>query len=387
MSQNLEKILTRGVEAIYPSKESFEKAARARQLTIYNGIDPTAASLHLGHLVILRKLAQFQNLEHKIILLIGDFTATIGDPSGKLEARKQLTKGQVLENAKDYKNQAGKILSFGGSNAAEIRFNSAWLSKLNLGQILQLASNFTTPQLLERDMFQKRLAAGNPIFLHELMYPLLQGYDSVAMKVDAEIGGSDQIFNMLVGRDLVKRYLGKEKFVLATKLLVVGEVKMGKTESVFVPLTLPNNEMFGKIMAIPDSAMPSFFELLTDVGTEDWGRLKPLEAKKLLAKEILLQLFKKDEVLKAQKEFERVFQEKELPKQAQIFRPKGKSYGILDLLTDAKLVNSKSEAKRMVNQGAVEVNQKVVRDIKAEIEAKIGTIIKVGKYKFIQIGK
>jgi len=234
-------------------------------------------------------------------------------------------------------------------------------------------------------MFQKRIKADKPIFLPELIYPLLQGYDSVAIKTDVEIGGSDQIFNMLVGRELSKIYLKKEKFVLATKLLAVGEIKMGKTETVFIPLNLPAGEIFGKIMAIPDAAMPSFFELLTDLGSNQVEKLKPLEAKKRLAGEILKQLFPQNQVLAAQKEFERVFQKGKLPKDAQIFNPKEKTYGILDLLTESKLISSRSEAKRLIQQGAIEVNQVKVKDSEAEIEAKDGTIIRVGKHRFVKL--
>lgn len=386
MSQNLEEILTRGVEAIYPSKEAFSKALTSdKKLTIYHGIDPTAPSLHLGHLVALRKLRAFQNLGHKIILLIGDFTALIGDPTGKLQARKALTREEILKNAKDYKNQAAKLLNFAGENPAKIEFNSSWHSKMNFEDVIKLMFNFTVQQVFERDMFQKRIRSGKPILLPELIYPALQGYDSVAMKVDAEIGGSDQTFNMLVGRELVKKYFKKEKLVITTKLLTVGDVKMGKTESLFIPLSLPANEMFGKIMARPDSALMSFFELLTDSDLMQVEKMHPMKAKKQLAQEILIQLFGKEEALSAKAEFERVFQKRESPTQVQEFRPKAKTYELLDLIKEAKLISSSAEGKRLITSGATTVDNLKFTNPKAEIELKNGTVIKVGKYRFIKI--
>lgn len=385
MSLKLKEVLGRGVEAIFPSSQAFEKALKSgKKLTIYNGIDPTAPSLHLGHFVVLRKLRQFQDLGHKIILLFGDFTAMIGDPSGKLQARKPLTRSEILKNSKDYKDQAGKILNFSGKNPAKIKFNNTWLSKLTFEEILKLASNFTAQQLLERDMFQKRIEAQKPIFLTELIYPLLQGYDSVAMEVDCEIGGSDQTFNMLVGRELVKRYLNKEKFVLTTKLLTIGQAKMGKTETLFIPLSLSSNEMFGKIMALPDSAMPSFFELLTDIEPGNFEKLSPLEAKKLLAREILTQLFSKTQVREAQKEFESVFQRRSTPASMPVFKANGKTYSVTELLFNSGSVSSRSQAKRLIEQGAIEIDGKVVKSSQEQVGDR-EVIIKIGKRKFLKI--
>jgi len=385
MSQKLGEILTRGVEAIFPSSQAFEKVLKSgKKLTIYNGIDPTAPSLHLGHLVVLRKLRQFQNLGHKIILLFGDFTAMIGDPSGKLQNRKPLKRDEILENVKDYKNQAGKILNFSAENPAEIKFNSAWLSKLTFEEIIKLASNFTTQQLLERDMFQKRIEAKKPIYVPELIYPLLQGYDSVAMKVDGEMGGTDQTFNMLVGRELVKKYLGKEKFVLTTKLLTVGKTKMGKTETLFIPLSLPPNEMFGKIMALPDAAMPSFFELLTDTNPSDFEKSPHLEAKKMLAGAILKQLFSKTQVLAAQKEFESIFQKRGTPSAMPVFKTNGKTYSIIAALIISGSVSSKSQAKRLIEQRAIEINKKTVTTPQEHVGDR-EAVIKIGKRRFLKI--
>jgi tyrosyl-tRNA synthetase len=216
----IEELLTRGVEKIYPTKEALEKVLKSdKKIKLYQGFDPTGSHLHLGHMVGFRKLRQFQNLGHEVIFLIGDFTGMIGDPSGKSDSRKPLTREEVLENAKSYKEQAGKILNFEGNNPVKLMFNSEWLSKLNYAEILQMASLVTYAQIIERDMFQKRIQEGKDLYLSEFLYPLMQGYDSIAMDVDLEVGGSDQIFNMLAGRDLMKKVKNKEKFVLATQLL------------------------------------------------------------------------------------------------------------------------------------------------------------------------
>ena len=216
----MEELLTRGVSNIYPSEEFLKKRLEnGEKLTVYLGIDPTTPTLHIGHLIPLKKLAQFQALGHRIILLIGDFTATIGDPTDKTSVRTPLTREKVLENARLYKKQAARIIKFGGDNPASLKYNSRWLAKLSFAEALSLASKMTFAQIVKRDMFQKRIEENKDLFLHEFLYPLMQGYDSVVMDVDGEIGGNDQTFNMLVGRDLLKKINGKEKFVLSTKLL------------------------------------------------------------------------------------------------------------------------------------------------------------------------
>lgn len=386
MKTNLiDEVITSGVAHIFPSREDFKKVLQSgKKLTVYNGIDPTAPSLHLGHLVVLRKLKEFQRLGHQVILLVGDFTAMIGDPSGKAAARKPMTKSEVLKNAKNYKSQAGKILNFSGKNPAEMKFNSTWLEKLNLLRILNIASSFTAQQLLERDMFQKRIEKGLPIFLPEFIYPLLQGYDSVVMNVDVEIGGSDQVFNMLVGREMVKRHLGKEKFVLGTKLLTVGEVKMGKTESVFIPLSSSATEMFAKIMALSDEVLPSFFELLSDLDFLKLPKQKPMEVKKLLAKEILGQLFSKDEVEKAKVEFEEVFQKGMEPKEAPSLNLSSfqSPPTVSEALLKGNVVSSKSEVRRLVIQGAIEDEKGKI--ISPNEKVRVG-VYKIGKYRFLKV--
>ncbi|MCR4314043.1 MAG: tyrosine--tRNA ligase, partial [Candidatus Uhrbacteria bacterium] len=253
-SKKIEELLTRGVEKIFPSREFLEaRLKEGKQLSLYLGIDPTGPDLHIGHSIQLRKLRQFQDLGHKVILLIGDFTGMIGDPTDKSATRVRLTREQVLANAEKYKEQASKILDFGGKNPVELRYNSEWHAKLSLTEVLELAAHFTVPQMLARDMFKKRMQEGKDVYMHEFLYPLMQGYDSVAMDVDGEVGGNDQTFNMLAGRDLMKAMQGKEKFVIAGKLLAdpTGK-KMGKSEGNMITLGDSSDDMFGKIMSWTD---------------------------------------------------------------------------------------------------------------------------------------
>src|SRR3989344_5956540 len=261
----IEELLTRGVEKIYPSKGELEKVLKSgKKLKLYNGIDPTGAHLHLGHMVVLRKLRQFQNLGHETIILIGDFTARIGDPTDKSSTRYRLTKKQVEENSANYEKTIGKLLDLSRSNI-RLLHNAKWTNKLTPEDMLDLASNFTVSQLLERDMFQERIKTGKEVFLHEFLYPLFQAYDSVTMEVDLEIGGNDQTFNMLAGRALIKKLKSKEKYVLTTRLLTdQSGKKMGKTEGNLIALDEEPKEMFGKVMAWSDEMIALGLELLTD---------------------------------------------------------------------------------------------------------------------------
>ena len=393
-SKTIEKALTRNVENIYPSKKALEKVLKSgKKLRVYNGIDPTG-KLHLGHLVVLRKLRQFQDLGHETIVLIGDFTATIGDPTGKYTTRKMLTRRQVLAYAKNYKKQIGKILDFNKSN---IRFlhNEEWTNKLKPIDMLSLASKFTVARLLERDMFQKRIKAGKDIHVHEFLYPIFQAYDSLTMDVDLEIGGREQTFNMLAGRTLMKKMKNKEKFVLTTKLLVdpTGR-KMGKTEGNLISLEEEPKEMYGKIMAWPDSLIGLGFELLTDtsmVGVNEIlkqiknGKLNPRDAKTQLAKEIVTTCYNQKTADLAAKEFERVFKEKKLPSKIPTTNIKEKSLNILDLLTKIKFAPSKSEAKRLIFQKGVKIDDEIQEDWRKIIQIKEGMVIQVGKRKFLRI--
>ncbi|MDP3955237.1 MAG: tyrosine--tRNA ligase [bacterium] len=390
------EVLTRGVANIYPTKEALGEVLRSgRKIRLYNGIDPTGPQLHLGHMVVLRKLRQFQDLGHEVILLIGDFTARIGDPTDKQATRKQLTKEQVENNAANYKKMIGKILDLEKSN---IRFlhNEEWSNKLKPEDMLELASNFTVSQLLERDMFQKRLKEGREIYVHEFLYPVFQAYDSVTMDVDLEIGGNDQTFNMLAGRTLMKKMKNKEKFVLAMKMLTNSTgIKMGKTEGDLIALDENPKEMFGKIMAWPDSLILLGFELLTNVSLAEIQNMEeqlnnqninPMELKKKLAYNIVDQLYSAEPSKAAEEEFEKVFQRREIPSEdLQIFQTDSKEINIIDLLADSGVVSSRAEAKRLVEQGGVDIDGIPITNYQLPITPRDEMIIRVGKKKFLKI--
>ena len=391
-SNKIREVLGKGVERIYPSKEALEKILKSgKRIRLYCGYDPTAPSLHIGHAITIRKLAQFQRLGHEVIFLIGDFTGMIGDPTDKAAVRKRLTREQVQKNLKNYKKQASKILKFSGKNSAKVLFNSRWNDKLSFVELIDLASNFTVQQMLVRDMFQERLGKKRPIYLHEFLYPLTQAYDSIAMNVDLEVGGNDQTFNMLCGRDLMKVLKEKEKFVLTTKLLTDPRgQKMGKTEGNVVNLNEGPKEMFGKIMAWSDSLIFPGFELCTDLSLEQIDKIKkqknnPRDDKARLAKEIVSIHHSKPAAIKAEREFNRIFKEKKAPSRIKTCKINLKSLNILDLLIKTKLAPSKSEAKRLVEQRAVELDNKVIADWRAKIFIKTGSILQVGRRRFIKL--
>ena len=286
--KRIDKLLSRGVENIFVKEELKKKLLSGKRLKVYLGIDPTGPTLHMGHAIPLKKLKEFQDLGHEVILLMGDFTAMIGDPTDKMATRVQLTHKEVLNNLKKYKKQAAIFLKFTGSNKAQFKFNSKWLSKMNFGDVLELASKMTVEQMQKRDMFVRRNEEGKPVFIHEFMYPLMQGYDSVAMKVDVEVGGNDQTFNMLTGRHLSQQMIKKEKSVIAMKLLEDNSgKKMGKTEGNMITFLDSPTEMFGKVMSWTDSLIVKGFELCTNV--EDFkifNEQNPRDAKLKLAYEI-----------------------------------------------------------------------------------------------------
>ena len=377
----IDKVLTRGVESVLPNKEGLKKLMQKKQITLYQGFDPSMPSLHLGSLVGLMKLRQFQKLGHKVIFLVGDFTGMIGDPSGKSETRKTLTHEEVLENAKNYKKQAGLILDFEGNNPAELLYNSEWLSKLSFIDVAKLASHTTYAQVAERDMFQKRMSEGKDLYLSEFLYPLMQGYDSVHMNVDLEVGGSDQIFNMLMGRTLMKKISGKEKFVLSTKLLVDKEgSKIGKTTGNALFLDVAAEELYAGIMSFPDEAIYLGFELLTEVelqNLEEKIKTDPMGQKKVLSWEIVKNLWGEDTANTAQDHFEKTFQEGKLP-DIEI----SVSERVL-VEAVAGVVGSKSEAKRLLAQKAIEVNGKVVEDPNYTLSG--GEVLRIGKKQFVKI--
>lgn len=395
MIQNQEnEMLKRGIQAIYPSEDFMEsRLAKGDKLTIYLGIDPTGPTLHLGHVIPLKILSRFQKAGHKVIMLLGDFTAMIGDPTDKSSARIALTKKQVLNNLKNYKKQASKILSFSGKNKASVMFNSKWLGKMKFEDVLSLASTTTVQQMLERDMFEKRIDEGKPIFIHEFLYPLMQGYDSVAMNVDGEIGGNDQTFNMLVGRDLMKSIKGKEKFVITVKLLEDNSgKKMGKTEGNMIALSDTPSEMFGKVMSWNDSLIIPGFELCTDIPMQNIesiaadivrGALNPRDAKMHLAREIITTFYSAQQADAEQQNFINTFQKKEIPDDVTEFvcDPDSK---LVDILIKEKIVSSKGEFRRLVEEGAVSnisTDMKVV-DINETVQ---GGVYRIGKKRFCKM--
>ncbi|HSX18915.1 MAG TPA: tyrosine--tRNA ligase, partial [Candidatus Saccharimonadales bacterium] len=352
----VEELLTRGVSEILPTNDELKKLLKSgKKLRVYMGFDPTSPQLHIGHLVGLRKLKQWQELGHEVIFLIGDFTARIGDPSGKNETRPKLEKEVVEENAKEYKKQAGKILKFDGDNPVKIRFNSEWLDPMTAYNFVSLASETTFVQIIERDMFQKRIKTGKNLSLQEILYPLIQGYDSVAMDVDVEVGGHDQLFNMMMGRHLMRKLKGKDKFVMTLPLLTDKEGnKIGKTSGNAVALTDTPTMIFGDIMSIPDNVIYDSLLCMTDISIEKKESINkamiqgenPVQFKKLLAFEVVKQLHGEEAAKKAQEDFENTFSKGQIPQDVPTIKIKEASVELVDFLVDNNLAPSKSEAKR-----------------------------------------
>ena len=378
---DINTVLTRGVDQILPSKDELASLMKKRKITLYQGFDPSMPNLHLGNIVGLRKLAQFQKLGHNVIFLVGDFTGMIGDPTDKLAARKKLTRKEVLANTKAWKDQAGKVLDFEGDNKAVFKFNSEWLDKLTFKDLIDYCSYFTVQQMIERKMFQKRLETEKPIYLHEFLYPLAQAIDSLKMKVDLEIGGNDQMFNMLAGRSLVGSVDKREKYVLTTKLITdnTGE-KAGKTTGNTLFLNSTPEEFYGGVMSFSDEILFLSFELLTDIkldGLEEKIKTDPMEYKKTLAFDIVKQLWNESAAKKAQLTFKKTFQEKAPSYDKSIKANK-------DLLsTIEELVGSKSETKRLIAQGAVDVNDKKIDNPLSKVKS--DDKIKIGKRIFVKI--
>lgn len=384
--------LTRSVENVFPTKEKLSALLESgKRITVYTGIDPTGPSLHLGHLIWLKKLAELQKLGHRVIMLIGDFTAMIGDPTDKSAARKRQTREEVLSNCKNYQKQAETFLTFTGPNAAEIMYNSEWLGKMSFGDVVGLSAHFTVQQMLERDMFEKRVEEKKPIYLHEFLYPLMQGYDSVAMDVDLEIGGNDQMFNMLAGRTLLREMKQKEKSVLTLKLLEdASGKKMGKSEGNFIAFTDAPEDVYGKVMSWTDGMIVPGFELCTDVSDSDISDIRaamadgenPMTFKRRLAKEMVVVLHSAKDAAAAEAHFSKVHQAKEAPDEMQEFRLKGAS-SLVDALVASGVVASKSEAKRQIEQGGVKVDGAIVKDVAQIVSA--GSVIQKGKRHFVKL--
>jgi len=375
---SLDYVLSRGVDTVLPGREALKRLMEKRKITLYQGFDPTMPSLHVGHFIGLRKLSHFQKLGHKVIFLVGDFTAMIGDPTDKASARKKLTKQKVRRNLAKYKDQARKIINFEGANPAEIKFNSEWLGELGFEKVLHLASSFTVQQMIERSMFRERISSGKPVFLHEFFYPLMQGYDSVAMGVDLEIGGTDQLFNMLAGRALTKEITGRQKYVLTTKLLTDEKgQKMGKTEGNAIFLSDRPEQIFGKIMAMSDEMIVPAGELLTDMPLEFLDG--PMERKAQIAHEVVSQIYGIDEAERAGEYFKKTFQKREPD-----FSRKARA-GVLSKVVSRAANVSMTSAKRLIKTGAVDVDERTVTNPAEDIS--VGRNVKVGKKTFVKVIK
>jgi len=389
--KKVDEVLTRGVEQVLPSKEGLENLMRKRKIRLYNGIDPTGA-LHLGHSKALRKLQEFADLGHEAILVVGTGTVLAGDPSLREQARPLITGKEIKKNIATWKKQARKILDF---SKVKIKYNGDWLCKLGLKEIINIASHISAVKLFQRDMFQKRLKRGDTVWAQETLYPLLQGYDSVAMDVDLEIGGTDQTFNMLIGRELLQKMRGKEKFIITLPMILGVDGKpMSKTSGNCVWLADSANQMFGKIMSIPDNLIISYFELLTNLPPEliqrhkrvlQLKRVNPAVLKRQLAFEIVKMYHSGKAAKKAEEEFNKIFKEKKLPSKIPQVQIKEKSLGILDFLLKTKLVPSKSEAKRLILQRGVKINGEIQKNWQEIIQIKKGQVVQIGKRKFVEV--
>ena len=385
MTLNTQTVLTRGVAEILPKTDTLAKLMDSRKIRLYLGIDPTGSELTLGHAVQLRKLQQFADLGHEVILLIGNGTVRIGDPTGKDSTRPVLTDEAIRANFENWKTQASKVLDF---DKIEIKYNGDWLDALSYVDIVKLMANVTVQQLMERDMFQARVKNAKPVYGHEIMYPLLQGYDSVAMEVDLEIGGTDQMFNMMMGRTLLRNYKDKEKWVLTNPLINGTDGrKMSKSYGNYVALTAEPNDMFGKLMSIKDEEMFTYFEIFTDEDLHEIKTLikdKPRDAKVKLATDIVTWLHDADAAAQAFKDFETKFVKKETPDQVDHYKVGDMEIGVLDLMTKVcGFTASNGEARRVIQGGGVKFDDEKVDDptvtIYVDDEPKL---LKVGKRNF-----
>ncbi len=392
------QIIKRGTSEIIDEKDltrALEKSIKTgKPLRVKAGFDPTAPDLHLGHTVLLQKMKQFQDLGHEVVFLIGDFTGMIGDPTGKSETRKSLTPEEVQDNAKTYLEQVYKILD---KNKTTIMFNSEWMNKFSSADMINLAARYTVARMIERDDFQKRLSNHQPVSIHELLYPLIQGYDSVAMKADVELGGTDQKFNLLVGRDLQRAYQMKPQNIITMPLLegTDGVQKMSKSLGNSIGVMDPPSDMFGKIMSISDDLMWRYFELLSDIAASDikslraqaeQGEINPKHVKMRLGKELVARYHSEDDAEQAAREFENVFKDKNLPTDIPTLKSWGaESRWIGKVLADSKVCPSTSDAKRLIKQGAVSVDGEKITDENLALNGNQGYLIKGGKKRFLKI--
>ncbi|PIT87106.1 MAG: tyrosine--tRNA ligase [Candidatus Magasanikbacteria bacterium CG10_big_fil_rev_8_21_14_0_10_40_10] len=393
----IEEFLTRGVENIYPSADLLRKKLMSgERLKIYQGFDPTGPYLHVGHAMGIRALRILQKLGHEVIFLVGDYTAKVGDPD-KDSTRVILSDEIIKNNMAGWKKQAAQLIDFSGDNPVRFERNYNWLSKLKLNDLIKLMSHMTVQQMLVRDLFERRLKEGNPIQLQEFIYPLMQGYDSVVMDVDMEIGGADQTFNMLVGRDLVKSYLNKEKFIRVNKMMDAPDgITMSKTKGNGINLGDTAEEMYGKAMSYPDSAIINGLELLTDISLEVIKNItislkegeNPMQYKKMMAFEIVKTIKGKEAAQVGQAYFEKTVQNKEVPESVVIKKIKDTEIDIVDLLLIIGLVNSKSEARRLIAQGGIKVAGETIDNAERIFKMSVqGILVQRGKRQFVKVVK
>ncbi len=392
----IDDLLNRRINEVIPDKDTLRKMLLSgKRIRIYQGFDPTSPNLHIGHLVGILTLKAFQDLGHEVIFLIGDFTATIGDPTGKDKARVPMTHEQVLTNAKTYQEQVNSILNFGGENPAQLKFNGTWLRKMTLEETLQLAMGFTVQQIIERDMFQKRMTEGKPISLHELLYPILVTKDALEMEVDIELGGSDQMFNMSVGRHVIKSLIGKDKLAVTTMLLADSSGrKIGKTEGNAINIAAKPEDLYGQLMSLSDDAIMPCFRLITLIPNNQLDELasqvsaNPMVTKKRLAWEVVKMLHNEETANQAQEHFEKTVQAGTLPQDIPTVALSAfneTTVTLEDVLVNLHLVNTNSEGRRLIEQNAVKVDGQVINNRKELITLKPGLVIQAGKRKFVKI--
>jgi tyrosyl-tRNA synthetase len=388
----IKKLLTRNVKDIVLKEHLEKRLLSGEKLRIKHGIDPTGKKIHIGRAVVLWKLREFQELGHKIVLIIGDFTAQIGDPSDKLAKRPFLTEKEVKENMKNYLPQIGKILDL---KKCEVHYNSKWLKKLNFKQVCELADIFTVQQMLERRNFSERFKKHQDISLREFLYPIMQGYDSVAVSADVELGGEDQLFNLHAGRK-IQEFFGQEpQDILTTKMLSgLDGRKMSTSWGNVINITDPPDEQFGKVMSMHDEMIPEYLELTTDLDEKTiqdlifklkTNKINPKDVKKIIGFEIVKRYWGEEEAKKAKEKFEKLFERKEIVQDLPQIQLKDKKINIIDLILLTSAVKSKSEAKRLVEQGGFKINNKQIKDIKKELVLEGGEIIKIGKHRFFKI--
>ncbi len=387
----IQELLTRGVAEVIVKDELEQSLKSKKKLRIYYGVDPSGPVIHLGHAVLLMKLQVLQELGHKIIFLIGDFTGMIGDPTDRNAVRQPLTRKEVLANAKTYKRQVSKFLNFSGKNAAEIKFNSQWNDKMNFKDLIVLSSRFTVQQLLERDMFQKRIAEAKPISLHEFLYPVIQGYDAVMLDADLQLGGTDQTFNMLQGRHLMRTLKNKSHSVLTCELLVGTDGrKMSKSFNNVIAIEDEPNDMFGKVMSLTDELIKKYFVLATRVPLEEVDEIiennkNPRDQKIELALAIVTLYHGEKKALAAKQAFIGQFSKGELPTDIPTKKLPAGEYAAADLVVMSGLVSSKSEARRLLEQNGIKINQETAGSEKVKLDGKTKVLLQVGKRKFVNL--